>query len=337
MECPHCQNSEISASGVCLVCGRQVAAGANISVSESGKRQSEESPGMSGRNPYKAAEEPSPKEELPQWRKDLSNRLQEIKQQKDAAAAAGKQAENKPELSSVIHNRAAARPEPAPARFVEKPAIRRAPQMPRKPPPRQKPLEPLKQQPVKQESTGPKSAVKTTDKREIEALIDTAISRQSETLRTPVPVKKDFGSVPEPYRNSEGKLIFLSRTLSGLIDLICIVFFVGGFIIAADLFGGIIVLDSISLVGFAALFLLTYFVYSIFFLASSGQTIGMMITDLRVVGIAGLSPSLGQFLKRCWWHLVSLLVFGIGLLWGLFDRQNQCLHDRLSGTRVVRS
>lgn len=329
MNCPHCQNSEISASGVCAVCGRQVAAGG---LSESTKMDGESSSGMGGRSPSKASEEPSPKEELPQWRKELSHRLQEIKQQKNAVAAAGKPAESKSGFSSAMHSRASTRPEVAPARFVEKPAIRRVPQMPRKPPPRQKPLEP-----VSQESSRPKSALKTTDSREIETLIDNAISRQSETLRIPVPVREDSASVPQSFRNSEGKLIFLSRTLSGLIDLICIVFFVGAFIIAADFLGGIIVLDSVSLAGFAALFLLTYFVYSIFFLASSRQTIGMMITDLRVIGIAGLHPSLRQFLKRCCWHLVSLSVFGIGLLWGLFDRQNRCLHDRLSGTRVVRS
>jgi hypothetical protein len=62
-----------------------------------------------------------------------------------------------------------------------------------------------------------------------------------------------------------------------------------------------------------------------------------MITDLRVIGISKSNPSLQRLLKRCCWHLVSLFVFGIGLLWGLFDGDGFCLHDRLSDTRVIRS
>ena len=111
----------------------------------------------------------------------------------------------------------------------------------------------------------------------------------------------------------------------------------GIFVIAADHFGGIIVLDTVSLVDFVALFLLTYFVYSIFFLTASSQTIGMMITDLRVIGVGRKRPSMQQLIKRCFWYLISLLVCGIGLLCGLFDRNNLCLHDRLSGTHVIRS
>jgi uncharacterized RDD family membrane protein YckC len=156
-------------------------------------------------------------------------------------------------------------------------------------------------------------------------------------MRVPVPIPETPPSVPRSLKDREGKLIFLSRTLSGLIDLICIIFFVGVFVIAADRFGGIIVLDKVSLAGFAALFLLTYFVYSVFFLIASGQSIGMMITDLRVIGISLGRPSLQRYIMRCFLHLISLLVFGIGLLWGLFDRNNLCLHDRLSGTRVVRT
>jgi uncharacterized RDD family membrane protein YckC len=114
---------------------------------------------------------------------------------------------------------------------------------------------------------------------------------------------------------------------------------VGSFIIAADWFSGIIVLDAVSLLGFAALSVLTYFVYSLYFLylTASKQTIGMMITELRVIGIEETRPRFHKLLQRCFWHLISLLIFGIGLLWGIFDRNNMCLHDRLSNTRVIRN
>ena len=108
---------------------------------------------------------------------------------------------------------------------------------------------------------------------------------------------------------------------------------------AADFFDGIIVLDTFSMLDFLILFFLMYFVYSLFFLylTASNQTIGMMITELRVAGIEEKRPSFHKLARRCFWHLVSLLFLGIGLLWGVFDRDNMCLHDRLSNTRVIRN
>jgi uncharacterized RDD family membrane protein YckC len=326
MICPHCQNSEISDSGVCLVCGHQVAA----TVSRTTKQKSDNVSGVIGTGNAKSAPESS--EELPQWRKELSQRLQEIREKKEATAATRKQIQSKPVSLPVAQNGAADRQDPGKMKLVDKPPVRRAVPKPITPPPRQKPL-----QLVNPETAASKAAPKTNGKKVIETLIDDAVSLQSTKMNTPTPIRETPPVVPRSYKDREGKLIFLSRTLSGLIDLICIVFFVGIFIIAADRFGGIIVLDRMSLADFSALFLLTYFVYSVFFLTASGQTIGMMITDLRVIGIGRKRPSVQQFIKRCFLHLISLLACGIGLLWGLFDRNSLCLHDRFSGTRVIRS
>ena len=86
----------------------------------------------------------------------------------------------------------------------------------------------------------------------------------------------------------------------------------------------------------AALFLLIYFLYSIFFLASSNQTLGMMITDLRVVGSDERRPLMRQLVGRCFGFLLSFFGLGIGLLWSLFNRESLCFHDRISHTRVIR-
>jgi uncharacterized RDD family membrane protein YckC len=191
-------------------------------------------------------------------------------------------------------------------------------------------------QPLEPESSAAKPALKTTDPQEIQRLIDNIVSRQSSTTNAPVPVAEAPVSAPDSFADHEGKLILLSRTLSGLVDLIVVVLGTGGFILAADFFSGIIALDSISLVNFSLLFLLTYFIYSIFFLATSGQTVGMMITDLRVVGVEDRRPSLRQLLSRCCSYLASLLGLGIGLLWSLFNQKSLCFQDRFSNTRVVR-
>jgi uncharacterized RDD family membrane protein YckC len=326
MICPHCQNNEISDSGVCLVCGHQLA----VPVHRATKQKSDNVSGVIGTDSAKTDSESS--EELPQWRKELSQRLQEIRDKKEATAATRKQAQGKSVSLPVAPNGTMDRPDPGKMKLVDRPSARRAVQKPVTPPPRQKPL-----QLVNPETASSNAAPKTSGKKEIETLIDAAVAQQSATKRIPAPIRETPAPAPRSYKDREGKLIFLSRTLSGLIDLICIVFFVGIFIIAADRFGGIIVLDRVSLADFAALFLLTYFVYSIFFLTASGQTIGMMITDLRVIGIGRKRPSVPQFIKRCFWHLISLLACGIGLLWGLFDRNSLCLHDRLSETRVIRT
>jgi uncharacterized RDD family membrane protein YckC len=115
-----------------------------------------------------------------------------------------------------------------------------------------------------------------------------------------------------------------------------IVLCTGGFVLSAEYFSGITVVDQVSLIDFLVLFLLNYFLYSLFFLSASNQTIGMMITDLRVVGTGEKRPSTGQLLRRSLWHLASLFGLGIGLLLSLFDRENLCFHDRHSGTRVER-
>lgn len=71
-----------------------------------------------------------------------------------------------------------------------------------------------------------------------------------------------------------------------------------------------------------------------------GQTLAMQTWKLRLVSAASggaLSPvvSLPQALLRYALAWFSLLLFGAGLLWALFDRDRQFLHDRLAGTRII--
>jgi uncharacterized RDD family membrane protein YckC/transposase-like protein len=328
MICPQCKSTEIGASGVCLVCGYK------FPQKNEAPESAPEAKGNAGDSAMAKIDrsgnrlEAPPTNELPQWRKELSQRLQEIKQKREASAAAAQQVEKDPSASS--QNPAGRTPRIAPAKFVDKPLIRRSVPRQQTTIPRQKPLQPLGEPGI------PKPIAKTPDPHEIRNFIDNTVSRKSRVANHSEPVYEASRPAAESFAEHEGKLILLSRTLSGLIDLICIVLFTGVFIIAADFFSGILVLDAVSLAVFSVLFLLNYFVYSIFFLAASSQTIGMMITELRIVGVDNMRPMTGRLLIRCFWHLVSLLFFGIGLLWGLFNRENLCLHDALSGTHVVR-
>lgn len=66
-----------------------------------------------------------------------------------------------------------------------------------------------------------------------------------------------------------------------------------------------------------------------------GQTLGMASWRLRVERVDGALLTWGDTLRRLGWALLSLLPFGLGFLWVLFDPQRRAWHDRLSGTRVV--
>jgi len=341
MGCPQCQSEEISSSGICLVCGFQIQgdpARAALPADEKGSFS-----GMIEIDYSGGQQESSAKEEMPPWRQELSQRLQAIKQKRETNGLAepskqeavilpgSLQSLDGPPLAAAVPEPPAIppprTPAPKPPRSVD--AGPEKPRVPVPPRPRQKTLQPLEPEPF-----SVKPAPKAADPGEIQKLIDNVVSRQSGVSQASTP-EISVSALAQTLR-PEGKLILLSRTLSGLIDLIFIVLCTGAFIIASDYFAGIVFLDALSLLDYAALFLLTYFVYSIFFLAASGQTIGMMITDLRVVGTGKQRSPLSRLLGRCLGYLVSLLGLGFGLLWSLFDGESLCFHDRISNTRVIR-
>ncbi|MCX7179416.1 MAG: RDD family protein [Proteobacteria bacterium] len=81
------------------------------------------------------------------------------------------------------------------------------------------------------------------------------------------------------------------------------------------------------------LILLGYFVW---FWQHGGQTLAMKTWKIRLENALGThAVSLPQACLRfalCW---PSLLFFGVGVFWAVFDRERQFLHDRLAGTRLV--
>jgi uncharacterized RDD family membrane protein YckC len=50
---------------------------------------------------------------------------------------------------------------------------------------------------------------------------------------------------------------------------------------------------------------------------------------------SGEQPSLARLALRYALAWPSVIYLGAGLLWALFDRDRQFLHDRLAGTRIV--
>lgn len=82
--------------------------------------------------------------------------------------------------------------------------------------------------------------------------------------------------------------------------------------------------------------LLILLVYFVWFWRHGGQTLAMQTWKVRLEsaltgGMVTLPQALARFVL-CW---PSLFFFGAGLIWAVFDRDRQFLHDRLAGTRLV--
>ena len=74
--------------------------------------------------------------------------------------------------------------------------------------------------------------------------------------------------------------------------------------------------------------------YLFFVWSRSGRTLGMQAWRIQVEAMSGDSPSITALNVRFFTAIVSLLVFGMGFWWQLFDREGLTWHDRLSRTRL---
>jgi uncharacterized RDD family membrane protein YckC len=68
-----------------------------------------------------------------------------------------------------------------------------------------------------------------------------------------------------------------------------------------------------------------------------GRTLAMKTWRLRVVTRDGAALTWRHALKRYGFALAGALPLGAGFLWALVDREGLFLHDRLAGTKIVRS
>lgn len=66
-----------------------------------------------------------------------------------------------------------------------------------------------------------------------------------------------------------------------------------------------------------------------------GQTLAMQTWKITLSTPNGKQPSLARLALRYALAWPSVIYLGAGLLWALFDRDRQFLHDRLAGTRIV--
>lgn len=72
------------------------------------------------------------------------------------------------------------------------------------------------------------------------------------------------------------------------------------------------------------------------FWTHGGQTLGMSAWKLKLHAIDGGSITLKAVLHRLLWAVITLIPFGVGFIWLLFDRDKRTLYGRLSSTRIDR-
>jgi uncharacterized RDD family membrane protein YckC len=75
--------------------------------------------------------------------------------------------------------------------------------------------------------------------------------------------------------------------------------------------------------------------YFVWYWHHGGQTLAMQTWKVQLSTPSGTEPSLARLTLRYALAWPSLVYLGAGLLWAIFDRDRQFLHDRLAGTRLV--
>jgi uncharacterized RDD family membrane protein YckC len=94
--------------------------------------------------------------------------------------------------------------------------------------------------------------------------------------------------------------------------------------------------SAIQLAGLISpiLFLLSV-VYFVFFWTLIGSTPGKALLGLQVVRQDGRSLSVGRSLVRFFAYSISAVLFFLGFIWILFDRQHEGWHDKIANTHVI--
>ena len=184
MNCPQCQSDDISDSGICLACGYVTSISGTAqepkmvnseSASEIDNSESQSHSGLIEVD-YSEGEPAEEKaEEKPAWRQELAQRLHAIKQKRESMGLA-KQFQARDKKSSISTQRTQAdQPSISSlARTFEAAPVRKPEPKPQTPLPKQKTLQPLSLG-----LSGGMPAPRETDARDVQALIDNAISGRS--------------------------------------------------------------------------------------------------------------------------------------------------------------
>ncbi len=128
---------------------------------------------------------------------------------------------------------------------------------------------------------------------------------------------------------------FVRRIIAGALDLLLVAVMVAPAAAAIEFSDGdwanprVIGLMS----GIAVAVMFSYLTVSI---ALTGKTLAMRMLSLRTIDIrTGLIPTGGQSMKRAIGYILGLALLGLGLIYALVDRDRRTIYDRFSKTIVI--
>src|SRR5246127_4535550 len=122
------------------------------------------------------------------------------------------------------------------------------------------------------------------------------------------------------------------RRLAAVIDVVCLLFAYGGFLVLFGSLGGQFTISKLSAAVYATTFAIVYLQYFALFTIFGGTTPGMMFRGLQVTSFDGDPPQPRQMLWRCVRYLLSAGTFFLGFFWAWWDEDALTWHDRLSHT-----
>ena len=320
--------------------------------------ESEAAPIEASREPSTLIEFPGSTRPVPEWRKQLSQRVREVQERKareaaeEAAAAreAGtvscalpsaqlelvpdlEQPSMNPIVSKVLERLERARridqvskgftaaaTAPALAPITE--ALSEPEPSEPKPPETKHKLTVVAPPKTTAEPTGRKPVRVISDNVE-----DVALSYLESYLSLP--------AIDSPGRRDRAGLV--RRTIAGFLDLLL----VG--LMASPVAAVIEFTDGnwsdprvISLM--SGIVVMTMLAYQIISIALTGRTLAMRMLSLRTIDKrTGLIPTGGQSIKRAFGFIFSLILLGLGLMFAFIDPDGRTIHDRFSKTLVVRN
>jgi uncharacterized RDD family membrane protein YckC len=125
------------------------------------------------------------------------------------------------------------------------------------------------------------------------------------------------------------------RRRAAIVDAALLIFSYGGMLALFSVLGGHIGLDKVDLTVMVATFALFYAQYFALFTVFGGSTPGMMLRGLRVVSFDGGVPTSRQMIRRSFGYLISAGICFLGFVWAFWDDDRLCWHDRISQTYLT--
>jgi uncharacterized RDD family membrane protein YckC len=125
------------------------------------------------------------------------------------------------------------------------------------------------------------------------------------------------------------------RRIAALIDVGCLAFAYGAFLMLFGSLGGQFTLSKLSATVYFFTFAFVYVQYFGLFTVFGGTTPGMMIRGLQVASFSGDAPVPRQYLLRAAGYMLSAGTLFLGFFWALWDEDGLTWHDRISNTYLA--